>query len=782
MRLGWILTVTLSVALVTGCGDSPQAKAVKRQLDTLSRGDPDERIGAAAALGRMKATNAVPGLIRAIDDVRPDVSRAAVEALVGIGDPRASGAFRRQLKASEWRIRQLSAQGLGDARSPDSVPSLILAVRDTHAAVAAAAAAALVSCGGMDDLKGIACSTNETLSAREAALLVLGDSGSEGLEAVRQAVQDTNEAVRVAAYAALIKTGKSAEVPLLLAGLFDPATSVRKVTQKAILAMEPDIVLPALTELLEKGTLAQQTAVLKMLEDDRTARGVWVLATALVSERPTVRASAQTILGARRKAFARQNPDVRLLPAEPMLKALSSTNEAVRTVAMSLLETDVVVNRSIEPVLRKGLKDPSPKVRAVSARIFAQIGAEGVAETLTPLLGDGDIAVRRTAAVALLPMTNQAAVDIVVGELEEALSDLAASKSEKVAQGLSGRIAELIRSLTVTRSRKPVPALRRALEGGDLAGKTAAVKALGEIGDKTLYDAVSPMLSHNTWGEQELRAAAMEAMAKLDPARAVNDLLPILAQREKWQAESNVCTLCRVLSRLKEARAAEAMIDRLQERYENETGKMNEVKLAAAAGLVELGEHAVPALVRRLSDTKIRAGALALILGRIGEPAVSELAKAIKSDDAVVRKNAAWALGYLKQKPEIVESLSALLADGDAEVRSAAAWSLGQMQARQAVAALIRMLESEQTKDRLSAVESIGRIGDKAGVQPLILRLKDEDAEVRYAVSSALGGIGDKAAVDALRQTAAGDKDGRVRFAAGEALVALGVNESASGK
>jgi HEAT repeat protein len=772
MRFGRILAA-LSLALAVGCTDSsPREKTICLYLDTLSQGDPDARIAAAVELARLCATSAVPGLIRAANDVRPDVSMAAVEALVEIGDPRASEALVRQLRAGEWRTRQLAAQGLGRFKSARVIPRLVEAVRDEHAAVAAASAAALVSCGGMSELKAVAASTDETLSAREAALLVLGESGPDGLDTVRRAIGDSNAAVRVAAYGALIRTGGASEVPLLVKGLFDPAASVRKTTEKAILAMEPEMVTPALTELIENGNPVQQTAVLQMLESDRTARGSHVLAAALVNNRANVRTSARAILERRRRQFPQQR-DVRLLPAEPLLKAVSSTNGAVREAAISLLETDALVNKSVEPVLRKTLKDPNPEVRAASARLIAAVGADGLEEVLAPLLDDSDAEVRNTAAVTLLPATNQVAVSLAAGELRRCLEESVGAKNEKAARDMKERILKLTSLFAQTGSRQALPALIEGLGSGDDQVLTSVIAAIGKLGDKSHYDAIAPFLALNGWGEQGVKSAAIHALGNLDPSRAAGDLVPHLSQSDRLPG--NFSALCRVLGGLKEPRAAEPMLDRLREHYANQTGRMNEIKLAAAAGLVELGEQAVPALIRRLNDTKIREGALAMILGRIGEPAREPLVAALRSEDRLVRKNAAWSFGYLKTDSGAVAPLMALLADGDADVRAAAAWALGQMQAKDAVERLKALSESAHGKDRQAAAEAMGRIGSFSAVSNLVALLRDAEPDVRLAAVTALGLVGDKSAVGPLTELWKTAPDDKTRYAAAEALSALGV-------
>jgi HEAT repeat protein len=747
---------------------------VRRLVADLSSREPATRLRAAQELGRLRASNSVPWLIHATNDIRPDVCVAVVEALAEIAAPASCPALCAQLKGGEWRSRQAAAQGLGRIRDPAAVPCLLEAVRDDHIAVATAAAAALGSCGGIDALRSVACSTNEAVSAREAVLLVIGEFGSSGIDALAVAARDTNAAVRVAAYGALAKVGRAKEAPLLVDGLLDSSPVVRKACEKAVFAMEPEAVLPTLVAAMENGGAERQMAILKMLESDRTARGLGVLAVALVSERESVRSSAGNILSNRRQQLLMARRDPRMLPVDPFLRALSGSNAAVRAAAMTHIERDAVVNRSIEPRLREALKDPNAAVRVVVVRLLATLAPERIEEALVPVLADTDTGVRLAAALRLAPRTNELAVGIVVEALAQTLRAYNEVATGKSRQDFGDRMGTLIRAAGSSRSRKAVPALVECLDIPDDELTAEAIRALGAIGDRSVYDKVAPFLQRMKWVEHGVRNAAIEAMASLDPARAAADLLPLLADTAKWQAESCIVTLCRVLARIKDPRAAEHMINRLHEQYEKESGRMNEVKLAAVAGLVELGGAAVPAIVRRLSDPKVREGSLAMILGRIGEPAVKPAIEALKSADPVVRKNAAWALGYLSARPDATGGLLAALGDGEVEVRAAAAWAIGRIQAREAVSVLRGLLDSEHAKERLAAAEALGRIGDASAASALVARVRDPAPDVRLAVVTALGSVGGRAAIEPLKALIGDEKDERVRFAASEAIAALG--------
>ena len=164
------------------------------------------------------------------------------------------------------------------------------------------------------------------------------------------------------------------------------------------------------------------------------------------------------------------------------------------------------------------------------------------------------------------------------------------------------------------------------------------------------------------------------------------------------------------------------------------------------------------------------------------------LCRALRHEDAALRRNAAWALA--------LSSLLEVLADKGAheQTRVSAAGAFEEAvlhfvrdpaPLRPTVIPLCEMLKDETARIRLNAVTSLGavltRIGDQTalnqGMPSLLATLKDEKAEVRrgavFALGWVAGHIKDKSllreAVPALKQ-ALEDEDEQVRAEAGTAL------------
>jgi len=97
-------------------------------LGLLKDADPDVRLQAIVALGRLEQAEAVPALLPLLKDMNKDVREQAAGALGDIGDPRAIDALTIALKDAEPDVRQEAARALGQIargqrrRAPPGIP------------------------------------------------------------------------------------------------------------------------------------------------------------------------------------------------------------------------------------------------------------------------------------------------------------------------------------------------------------------------------------------------------------------------------------------------------------------------------------------------------------------------------------------------------------------------------------------------------------------------------------------------------------------------------------
>lgn len=154
--------------------------------------------------------------------------------------------------------------------------------------------------------------------------------------------------------------------------------------------------------------------------------------------------------------------------------------------------------------------------------------------------------------------------------------------------------------------------------------------------------------------------------------------------------------------------------------------------------------------------------------GEGGEPFLVDL----KSDDPLVRRAAAEALGKM-QDPRALVALIHALADEEAGVRRAAIQAVGQIKDPKAIPPLGERLQDEDEFVRVAAIEALEKIGGTEARQLILSALKDFNPLVRAAACNSLGRIGSSEAIPGLAQIAEGDTSTTVRFAAAQALILL---------
>lgn len=148
----------------------------------------------------------------------------------------------------------------------------------------------------------------------------------------------------------------------------------------------------------------------------------------------------------------------------------------------------------------------------------------------------------------------------------------------------------------------------------------------------------------------------------------------------------------------------------------------------------------------------------ALALASFGRQAFAPLSNQLDSSNAVVRRNAAWAIGELTnmipgERASAVPQLINLLGDSDEWVRMAAARALGELRDSRALAKLVATLADDDWRVRELAVWALSEMKDARAVTALCnVLLSDTRVEVRRGAAEALGEIRSSDALPALKQ------------------------------
>jgi HEAT repeat protein len=319
--------------------------------------------------------------------------------------------------------RLAALAGLGQARHPSTLPTLIEALRDPEAAIRAGAAAALGWPRHEASVAPLAERARDATEAREVRVAAIEALGQIGVSAAAGAVEDLSR---------------------------DGDVAVRRAALLAL--MESD--------LARYGD--QVGAAVRLLED--------------LAQDGHARARAATLLGAARG-------DVRALPA--LRAALADSRPPAGYAALPLPDHLTGMQRTMAQRLRSlhnvrahaawalgtlgdpaavpdllaVLADPDPAVRLRAAGALGLLSASQAVPGLVTLLGDPDVLVRAMAATALGGIGDRTAGPA----LRKALQDDDARVRERAAQALARlRDPEAREALERLAATESVPAVRQA--------------------------------------------------------------------------------------------------------------------------------------------------------------------------------------------------------------------------------------------------------------------------------------------------------------------------------
>lgn len=216
------------------------------------------------------------------------------------------------------------------------------------------------------------------------------------------------------------------------------------------------------------------------------------------------------------------------------------------------------------------------------------------------------------------------------------------------------------------------------------------------------------------------------------------------------------------------------------------------------------GTDLIPLLMRLLSDPEaiVRSEA-ALALGRFllraelddtVDPHTQEIEAALRAvvhdpqELAEVRGRALEALG-VRTHEWVRELIDDAYASGERRMQISAVHAMGRSCDPEYLPTIIEEMQSDDGEMRFEAAVAAGAIADEEAIGDLAELVDDDDVEVQEAAISSLGEIGGPAARAALHQIAADAKDERVLEAVSEALaqadfaddpmgIALGIERS----
>ncbi|MCK5802769.1 MAG: HEAT repeat domain-containing protein [Lentisphaeria bacterium] len=205
------------------------------------------RAHAARRLGEIRAKQALPSLVKALDDGDAEVRRQAVRALAEIRDARASAPLCRALVDESAQVRFAAAHALGELKEPRTGGALLKAFCDPVYAVRNQAAWALREIGGEDVLASVApLLDDETADFEHVVWLVQHLAGDKAPSHFAILLTSRRVARRLDGVRILRGIGSLSATKCLISAVGDASLEVRKAVVEALLAGRHEIALAPL--------------------------------------------------------------------------------------------------------------------------------------------------------------------------------------------------------------------------------------------------------------------------------------------------------------------------------------------------------------------------------------------------------------------------------------------------------------------------------------------------------------------------------------------------------
>lgn len=636
-------------------------------LVTLIKQGDKEQQKKAAFLLRKIGTGAIPTLAELLRDGQDDIRLLAVEALTGMrpGPSTVRQHLLIALKDTNLKVRLQAAKFLRWGAPEDRQLAITVLVEFVEDADAGARQTAIAALGSVKE------------SSRYSPVLI--KESSRYLPALIKALKDHEPEIRITAIKALVADDKSAQsvVPALVETLTDPDEKVRSEAASALgrAGRLAQAAVPHLSKALEdpdRQVRRQAAEALKMIGSDAA---VPALIEALKDPDEAVRVSIASAFS----KLGRSNDAA----FHVLIGLMKDGSEQVRIAAVEGLGTIGPRAKDAIGPLIEAFEDSSLNIPGytVSAAL-AKIGPSAVA----PLLKAMSEGKYLTQVSAALKGMGPAPVDALVRAME--------GGNEAVRAGVVGILTReeffwlaepkknLIRSALIAALKDPSPRVRQqaaAAFAGLVTSVPASVPALIEALNDT--DAGVRQAAAQTLGE--MREEAQAAIASLK--RLLSDASPNVAR-------AAASALLRIDT---EPLAAPVLVDLLA----------GGDSLASRA-LKEMGQAAVPALIKALDDPAVRHIVLQLLSGPKAKAAVPALIGLLKDPAPSIRRGAAEALERIgpaarSAGPALIKALE----DEDDKVQFAAAKALVQIgyNLREAGPLFITVINDNFVRDQVAA-------------------------------------------------------------------------------
>ncbi|NYT05584.1 MAG: HEAT repeat domain-containing protein [Methanomicrobiales archaeon] len=771
---------------------------------------------------RMKKA-AVPVLLEAASDPDPNVKIPALRALGKIHDVRAVPVLKKGLADGDGHVRSAAAEAMGELGDGQQVPDLVRALTDPYPQVRMEAAWALDRLGWkpQTDRQQI-----RYLIAKE-QWNTLAQLGRPAIQPLIEVLEEAHSGVRSGAVEALRKIGKPAHEALAAAVQVESRCR-QEAARRAISSIKQ-----------------------KNEEDAQRVRRSEDNAETYQREyRESIRARERYDAERIRQGVPPGRPEAAGPSGRP-LPPVSPSPEEVRNLQAMIRESERKVREGLAAVERgkqqhatpppapsaASGEGPTPEdIRAMESRMQERFDAiereewrhRQAAASRESAAGEDAGAAHAEAPETPIDFGPRKGMGMQPEEEEAVPEDPMAALLRALRSKDEGVRAAAIESI-----RDMGDAGREYLIGALLdenyAVRIAAAEALGEIGSQK---GVGPLIQVLRDQYEDVRIAAIISLGMLKNPLSISFIIELFRDEYsgvRFAAADAVAefgeaalgpltaalgngdvlvriTAARSFTRLAHLKSIPTLIEHLGD-------EVKDVRWGVSQALAEIGVPAVMPLTWVLKKgTQAERLAALDALGTIYDDRASEaILIALQDEDEVVRDKASrvlkkreilnvWREAWLKrveteEQPQLIGAMQEVdareFADkGQKEIANlihalkerngssqvAASMRL-MMMGRPAVEGLIRALRDEDHDTRVAAAEILGEMREVA-VDPLMGALRDTDTFVRTVAARNLGKIGSERSIDALIEALHAERNYKVRAVIAEALGYMGNRRS----
>lgn len=479
------------------------------------------------------------------------------------------------------------------------------------------------------------------------------------------------------------------------------------------------------------------------------------LAKKRAAQQPTTPEQASQLLEQLQASQFQQEAQIRTLilglgdTAIPALEnALKSREPRMRQFAIPILaELDAA---QTVPALIENARHGDPATRGSAIDALGKLGKIAAIPSMIRALGDGNVELRRSAASALGELHAMEAIPSLIpalGDSDPKVSELAWLSLQHIcAEDLPQDSAVWITWWTIHQIQtdlspeRRIAALRDKLHDADPWVRAFAALELSHYRDLEIVGDLAALLTDQ---EPQVRGYAHRALAEVTGADFGTD-------DRKWTAWGIFCQ--------GESGRGHAALEKIR------AVSREQDQSDVIANAVPLGELAIPALSYLVTEgNKYEQYHAAVVLAQIHHPTIVEpLQVALDDERELLRQTILEKLMPYKD-PAVKPLFLRALTDASPAVQERAAACLGKLHDYSAVPELLERLQNTEApvEERHMAAGLLGNIGDPSSV-PVLLQLLEEEIPLRSNIVEALGSMKAREAVPALMrvmQAASGQQD-----------------------